>query len=380
MISIPGRIPVSIYPIFWLFAALIGWLNSGSLIGVLVWVGIIFVSVLIHEYGHAITAVYFGQKAKIQLIALGGVTSYQGSKLSFWKQFIIVFNGPFFGFMLFLLASLFLRWDWSQSPTIYSILKITQVANLFWTVVNLLPVMPLDGGQLLRIVLEASFGLKGFRAALFIGTLISLAIALYFILVRSYLIAAIFFLFTFQSFVSWRKSSLTTEDDREGETRDLLSLGEKALEEGKKEEAKGLFEKVKQKGGKGLLQAAASQYLAILYADEGKNKEAYELLFPLKDQIADELKPLLHKLAEIEKNYPLVKELSQEVYQITQNQDVALKNARAFAILNEARASGGWLLTAWRFGGLELSHILSEEAFQKVKDDSDFKEFTDQMT
>ncbi len=43
------------------------------------------------------------------------------------------------------------------------ILKYTQVANLFWTIVNLLPVLPLDGGQLLRIVLEAAFGVKDLR-------------------------------------------------------------------------------------------------------------------------------------------------------------------------------------------------------------------------
>ena len=145
MIVIPGPIPIAIHPFFWLFAAMIGWLNSGSFYGTLIWVGIIVVSVLIHEFGHALTAVFFRQKARIQLIALGGVTTFDGPKLKFWQQFLITLNGPVFGFLLFLAATLLLQWK-IASPVWYGILKTTQLANLFWTVVNLLPVLPLDGG------------------------------------------------------------------------------------------------------------------------------------------------------------------------------------------------------------------------------------------
>jgi hypothetical protein len=59
MIVIPGRIPVSIHPLFWLFSGMIGWLYTQNLIGVLVWVGIILISVLVHEFGHALTAIAF---------------------------------------------------------------------------------------------------------------------------------------------------------------------------------------------------------------------------------------------------------------------------------------------------------------------------------
>ena len=52
MIRIPGKIPIAISPLFWIFAALIGYLNSMSLVGTLIWMGIIVVSVLFHEFGH----------------------------------------------------------------------------------------------------------------------------------------------------------------------------------------------------------------------------------------------------------------------------------------------------------------------------------------
>ena len=184
MILIPGRIPISIHPFFWVIAALIGWINSATLVGMFLWIGIVLVSVLVHELGHALTAIAFKQRARIQLIALGGLTSFEGPKLSFWKQFFITLNGPLFGFGLFLLATACLRFDLSLWPTLHSLLRAMQIANLFWTIINLLPVLPLDGGQLLRILLEASFGVKGFKMALLSGALLSMALAFYFFLIH----------------------------------------------------------------------------------------------------------------------------------------------------------------------------------------------------
>ncbi len=81
MIQFSLGIPIAIHPFFWLFSALIGWMMSGTLVGALIWMGIIFFSVLIHEFGHALTATLFKQKARIQFIAMGGVTSFEGPKL-----------------------------------------------------------------------------------------------------------------------------------------------------------------------------------------------------------------------------------------------------------------------------------------------------------
>ena len=49
-------IPLTIHPSFWLVALLIGWLSSASVGDAAIWVIVILVSLLIHEYGHALTA------------------------------------------------------------------------------------------------------------------------------------------------------------------------------------------------------------------------------------------------------------------------------------------------------------------------------------
>lgn len=373
MIVIPGRIPITIHPFFWLFAALIGWLSSGTLVGVFVWVGIIFFSVLIHEYGHALAALFFKQNARIQLVALGGLTIFDGPKLKFWQQFIITLNGPLFGFLLFLLATFLLQF--SFPPFLMQVLKLTQFANLFWTVVNLIPVLPLDGGQLLRITLEGFFGVQGFKASLLIGTLIALLISLGFFLVQNFFIGAFFFLFAYQSFSAWRESRFATRNDRDEANKQLMIQAEEALEEGRIEEAKNFLEQIRTNASGGVLAFAAQQYLAFFKFKEGKRTECYELLLPIKEHLADEALCILHELAAEQKNYPLVIELSAKCYQIQPSQKMALNNARAFAYQHQAKPAGGWLQTAWQYGGIHMEAILAEEEFKGLKTDPEFKEF-----
>lgn len=377
MIVIRGPIPILISPFFWLFAALIGWIMGGSLVGTLIWVGIIFVSVLFHEFGHAITATIFKQKARIQLVAMGGVTSFVGPKLKFWQQFLITFNGPLFGFFLFLIATALLQVSWP--PLVLSILKMAQYANLFWTIVNLLPVLPLDGGQLLRIVLEAVFGIEGFKASLLIGAILSALLSFYFFMVQAYLIGAFFFLFAFQSFDSWRKSRLANRSDRMDENKELMLRAEAALNAGNKQEAKKLLEEVRQKAVGGVLAHAAQSYLAYLDYKEGKKKEAYELLLEIKDHLADDALCILHELAAVEKNYSLVMELSAKCFQTDPSQKMAIDNAKGFASAGMGKHAGGWLQTAWQYGSFNLGKVLEEEEFKQVKEDPEFKKFLEDL-
>ena len=47
--SVAG-IPVTVHPLFWLIALLLG--STGDILLVPIWVGVIFVSILVHELGH----------------------------------------------------------------------------------------------------------------------------------------------------------------------------------------------------------------------------------------------------------------------------------------------------------------------------------------
>ena len=84
---------------------------------------------------------------------------------------------------------------------------------------------------------------------------------------------------------------------------------------------------------------------------------------------------LLHALAAEHFNWDLVAKLSAECFQFAPTQEMALRNARAFAHLRKAKPAGGWLQTAASNGTLEIENILKEEPFQAIKLEPDFQQF-----
>ena len=213
MIRIPGIIPITIHPFFWLLAAMIGYLQSQSILGTFIWAAVILVSVLFHEFGHALTALAFRQRSAITLFGMGGVTERVNQEpLKSWQEFLVVLNGPLFGFGLFFLSVyLFDLIKATPGMTVLKIaLSISMSVNFIWTVLNLFPVYPLDGGKLLAIALSRFFGSKGMRASLLISTIIGGLTSIYFFIQGQLFAGAIFMMFGFES---WRAFSAYSKEE-----------------------------------------------------------------------------------------------------------------------------------------------------------------------
>lgn len=374
MIRIPGRIPILIHPAFWVVAALIGFFNSGTPIGTLIWIFVILVSVVIHELGHASTAVFFGLSPRIELVAMGGLTYHKGDKLPLWKQFFIVLDGPLFGFLLYLLADLLLR-TLSLTPEgiAVQILKNFSLVNLIWTILNLVPVLPLDGGQLLRIILEGAFGIKGFKYSLVIGTVIAGLLSLSFFLFQNFLIGALFFLFAFQSYDIWRSTRNLSEKDRNNDFKVAFEKAEMDLQTGQKEKAVSEFEKIRAEAKKGMLFTLSTQYLAFLKYDQGDLNAAYELLQSIRSELSSEALALLHRVSYEKKDYRTVVDLAGNCFQVMPTAEVALRNAHAHAALGDAHAAVGWLETAFQEGLNQLNKIMEDKIFDSIRGDPHFQ-------
>lgn len=114
-----------------------------------------FVSVLFHELGHALTARAFGLgPIGITLHGFGGLTHHQptGSAL---RHLVVVLAGPTFGFVLAGLGFATLLLAPSALPGIArDVLEQVVFLNVLWSVFNLLPIFPLDGGQALSATLH----------------------------------------------------------------------------------------------------------------------------------------------------------------------------------------------------------------------------------
>ncbi len=374
MINIPGRIPITIHPLFWLTALLIGFLSSqGSPLAILLWIVVILVSVLVHEFGHALMALAFHLKPSIELVALGGVTTHEGKDLPLWKQFLIVLNGPLFGFLLFLSA-----WGLGKLPlgeTLSTVFLFFSRVNLIWTILNLVPVVPLDGGQLLRIVLEALFGKKGFRYSLIVGMGLSLALSVLFFLSQNFLPGALFFLFAFQSFDIYRRVRRMTEEDHSALLKQAFEQAELDLKEGNKESALAAFERIHKQTHEGMLHFLSAEYLAFLKYEKGETLEAYKLLQSIRRRLSREALCLLHKVAFDQKDYQLVAEIGGTCFQVMQVKEVALRTAFACAALKEEKSTVGWLEAAFQEGLEDISSILKESYFDPVRESPLFKQF-----
>lgn len=375
MITIPGTIPLRIHPLFWLLILWIGWMNSLTVLGTALWGVVIFFSVLFHEYGHALTAMAFGQKARIDLVLTGGLTQRSGPPLKLWKEFFVILNGPLAGFLLYALTFLLsLKIKSEQMPLISAMLKMSLYVNLFWTLINLLPIQPLDGGRLLSVLLEMLMGLKGIKIALFISMLLAGALAGFFFYYNNLLAGSILFLFMFESYRSWKSSLNLTEQDQNSIFQDMLKDAETDYRHGFLDEALDKLKKVRDQTGSGSLYTTATVYMANILGNQKQEEEALALLKPLQSKLPLEGKMLLLQLYYKTGRYSEAIALGHPLYQERAGFDVALLNAYCHARLGDARAAVGWLQCALRDGLPDFKLYLASPDFDSVRNDPAFQE------
>ena len=225
--SVAG-IPVRVHPLFWLITLLFG-ASSRDPIRIVIWVVVVFISILVHELGHSFAFRLFGQDSRIVLYGMGGLAIPDSPWGGNWstvsqerqQRIIISLAGPIAGFTLagvVLLIVIALGGTVGVS-TIAGILPVPAAylplggsignaiigtflwVNIFWGLINLLPVFPLDGGRVSQQIMLAIDPVNGSRTALWIsvvaGALIAVA-AVWFL--SSIYMAFLFGYLAFQSY------------------------------------------------------------------------------------------------------------------------------------------------------------------------------------
>lgn len=382
MFRIPGKIPIAIHPFFWVIAFFIGWINTNNVFATCIWAAVILVSIVVHEFGHALTAVGFGQKAQIDLVAFGGVTQRRGGKaLKLWQEFMIVLNGPLAGFCLAGIAwvlSSKLEATHPGTPLTYAV-TVAFIVNFFWTIFNLLPVQPMDGGKLLSIILEAIFGIKGTKIALFISLLLAAAFGVMALIFRQYFMAAIFMMFAFEGYKTWKESLSITEDDKDSALQDMMKNAEAALRQGRSEEALEEFQKIREKSKAGLIYQAATESAAHLLAEQGDLKQAYELIVSLDKRISPGGLNLLHQLAFELKQWEEAASIGDKAYKNRPNYQTAFINAVANAALGKVKPAIGWVQCAINDGLPRPREVLAGKDFDAIRNDPVFRAFLEEQ-
>jgi stage IV sporulation protein FB len=149
----------------------------------LIWVGSVLVSLLVHEFGHAVAFRWLGGvRSYIVLYVFGGLAVPQGDVDSRWRRVVVALAGPLAGFAL--CAAVYYSnaylYPWAlQGRPLFFLYAFLFLINLFWGVLNLLPVFPLDGGRVSMEVCAAVWRRRGARVALEVSIAVAGLVALY---------------------------------------------------------------------------------------------------------------------------------------------------------------------------------------------------------
>jgi stage IV sporulation protein FB len=240
--------PVRVHPFFWVVALLLG---MGGFRGgqaepskVLIWVAVVFVSILIHELGHAFLQRHFGGHPWVTLYSFGGLASCNDCDRAPRSQIAILLAGPGAGFLFAAIVVLALRLSghyvgfalkesqidlesldlrrvliqpmgpmlaffepFGSRPLNNMVGDLLQV-NILWGLVNLLPIYPLDGGQIARELFTLGNPRQGIVQSLQLSIGAAVLMAVYGVLVSGSIFLALMFGFlaygSYQALQSYR--------------------------------------------------------------------------------------------------------------------------------------------------------------------------------
>ncbi len=227
-------VPVRVHPFFWLTAVLLGSRGFGGevqpMAQLLLWVAVVFVSILVHEMGHALAIRFFGWRPWITLYAFGGLAGYEPgyshSSKSYSRkgnstagQIIISAAGPIAGFLLAALVAavlfavgrrsgfylfgrpiIFGRGSFIENPYLDIVTLQLLVVNIFWGLLNLLPVYPLDGGKISRELFTAFARRDGYQYSLMLSIAVAVGLAVYGLQQKDFWLAILFAVLAYQSY------------------------------------------------------------------------------------------------------------------------------------------------------------------------------------
>jgi stage IV sporulation protein FB len=197
-------IPVRVHPWFWIVTIMLGWPILSQVRGgpegflyLGIWVACVFVSILVHELGHVGMGMAFGSRdSHIVLYSFGGLAIGSSNVSERWQRIAVLLAGPGAGFvflalmmlpalwidydevLLSLLGIFHIHFDWTGPPQdtprwflemMHNLIWI----NMFWGMMNLLPIWPLDGGQVSRELFVKYARNDGVRKSLILSIIVS---------------------------------------------------------------------------------------------------------------------------------------------------------------------------------------------------------------
>jgi Zn-dependent protease len=192
------------------------------------WIAVVLVSILCHEFGHALAFRMFGIQSHVVLYHFGGFAApYSTSefgrqmRLSPKQHIVVSAAGPAASLALGILVAAFFYLSGYAVPHPFDfipqldflrrgkplhsialagfVLAMLEV-NIWWAVMNLLPVYPLDGGQISREMFTLTTPREGIRHSLILSMVAAGAVAVWAVSRKDTYLAIMFGMLAFSSY------------------------------------------------------------------------------------------------------------------------------------------------------------------------------------
>ncbi|MBT8044725.1 MAG: site-2 protease family protein [Verrucomicrobiae bacterium] len=193
-------IPVRIEPWFWLTCAFLGGIlyaqTADDFLRVAMFTLAAFVSVLIHEMGHALTIRKYRLPTQVVLSTFGGYATYPSGILTRKQSFLVTAAGPLIQLVFGLLVLLAQAYLPAMGGRIDLFAYYLILISIVWAVFNCLPIYPMDGGQMLAAILGPRKG----KALHLTGLIVSVGVGLLALSYGWYFMAIFMGMFAYQNF------------------------------------------------------------------------------------------------------------------------------------------------------------------------------------
>ena len=270
--SVAG-IPTRVEPLFFVVMGMFGFAGGRTGWLVLEWLVVAGVSILVHEMGHAVAFRRFGARPEIVLHGFGGATTAAAQPPL--RSIVVSAAGPVTGFVVGLAAFLVAR---AVTPTESQLVEAIVVdlvfVNIAWGVFNLLPILPLDGGNIVASFFEHTTGDTTRRKARIVSVAVAAAVGVAGLAYGQPYVTLLAALFGSQNF-----RSLGADRDEPALRR--LGQARQELAQGRAAEAAAIADEVAAAPSSSRVRTAAAELLAWSHLAAARPAEAETALASL---------------------------------------------------------------------------------------------------
>jgi Zn-dependent protease/predicted transcriptional regulator len=179
--------------IHWSFSLIIAYIiysnyraghNTEEIMWSVIFILSIFITVFLHELGHALAAKKYNIKTKdITILPIGGLARLERIPEKPSEELVVAIAGPLVNIALAVITGLFITIPNLKELTVQLTSGVNQsnfflnffIVNIWLAIFNLVPAFPMDGGRILRAILSMKFERhKATKIAARIGQLLAI--------------------------------------------------------------------------------------------------------------------------------------------------------------------------------------------------------------